>query len=619
MPRTGVLTPAAAEQDLPARALHLLQSVFGYPAFRGSQAEIVQLIVAGGDALVLMPTGGGKSLCYQIPSLLRHGCGIVISPLIALMQDQVDALGELGVRAAFLNSSQSFDESMRVERALRQGELDLLYIAPERLLTQRCLEMLDGVPIALFAIDEAHCVSQWGHDFRPEYIRLSVLHERYPDVPRIALTATADGQTRAEIIERLQLGQAQQFISSFDRPNIRYQIVEKENVRRQLLDFITTEHAGEAGIVYCLSRKKVEETAEFLRENGISALAYHAGMDTPTRSKHQSRFLREDGIIMVATIAFGMGIDKPDVRFVAHLDLPRSIEGYYQETGRAGRDGLPADAWMAYGLQDVVQQRRMIEESEADITFKRMQSARLDAMLGLCETLTCRRVRLLAYFDQASEACGNCDTCLNPPVSFDATEATQKLLSTIYRVGQRFGAVHVLEVLRGSDSEKVRQWRHHELSTFGIGSDKSEAEWRAILRQTFALGLVEIDHENYGSLRLPEAARAVLRGERQVAMRLYQKPVRQKRAPARSGSYTETGLSSSQQTLFEKLRWWRMETARSHNLPAYVIFHDNTLREIARAGPATLDDLRQVSGVGEKKLESYGAQIIALVREQGAD
>ena len=619
MPTTAVLTSAASEQNLPARALHLLQSVFGYPAFRGSQAEIVQLVACGGDALVLMPTGGGKSLCYQIPSLLRHGCGIVISPLIALMQDQVDALGELGVRAAFLNSSQSFDESMRVERALRQGELDLLYIAPERLLTQRCLEMLDGVPIALFAIDEAHCVSQWGHDFRPEYIRLSVLHERYPDVPRIALTATADGQTRTEIIERLQLGQAQQFISSFDRPNIRYQIVEKENVRRQLLDFITAEHAGEAGIVYCLSRKKVEETAEFLRENGISALAYHAGMDTPIRSKHQSRFLREDGIIMVATIAFGMGIDKPDVRFVAHLDLPRSIEGYYQETGRAGRDGLPADAWMAYGLQDVVQQRRMIEESEADITFKRMQSARLDAMLGLCETLTCRRVRLLAYFDQASEACGNCDTCLNPPVSFDATEATQKLLSTIYRVGQRFGAVHVLEVLRGSDSEKVRQWRHHELSTFGIGSDKSEAEWRAILRQTFALGLVEIDHENYGSLRLPEAARAVLRGERQVAMRLYQKPVRQKRAPVRSGSYTETGLSAAQQTLFEKLRWWRMETARTHNLPAYVIFHDNTLREIARAGPATLDDLRQVSGVGEKKLDSYGAQIIALVCEQGVD
>ena len=607
-----------ADNDLPTRALHVLQSVFGYPVFRGAQAEIVHLIASGGDALVLMPTGGGKSLCYQIPSLLRKGCGIVISPLIALMQDQVDALGELGVRAAFLNSSQSFDESLRVERALRQGGLDLLYIAPERLLTQRCLEMLDGVQIALFAIDEAHCVSQWGHDFRPEYIRLSVLHERYPAIPRIALTATADVQTRSEIIERLQLGEARQFISSFDRPNIRYQIVEKENVRRQLLDFITTEHAGEAGIVYCLSRKKVEETAEFLRENGLNALAYHAGMDTPTRSRHQSRFLREDGLIMVATIAFGMGIDKPDVRFVAHLDLPRSIEGYYQETGRAGRDGLPADAWMAYGLQDVVQQRRMIEESDADVSFKRMQSARLDAMLGLCETLSCRRVRLLAYFDQASEACGNCDTCLNPPVSFDATEATQKLLSTIYRVGQRFGAVHVLEVLRGSDSEKVRQWRHHELSTFGIGADKSEAEWRAILRQTFALGLVEIDHDNYGSLRLPEAARAVLRGERQVAMRRYQKPVRQKRAPVRSGSYAESDLSAPQQQLFEKLRWWRMETARSHNLPAYVIFHDNTLREIARAAPVTLDDLRQVSGVGEKKLESYGEQIITLVGEQSS-
>lgn len=613
-----MLTSVKAAPDVPARALHMLQSVFGYPAFRGAQADIVELITQGGDALVLMPTGGGKSLCYQIPSLLWPGCGIVISPLIALMQDQVDALAELGVRAAFLNSSQSFDESMRVERALRRGELDLLYIAPERLLTSRCLEMLEGVSIALFAIDEAHCVSQWGHDFRPEYIRLSVLHERYPAVPRIALTATADVQTRVEIIERLQLGDAQQFISSFDRPNIRYQIVEKDNVRRQLLDFITTEHAGEAGIVYCLSRKKVEETAEFLREQGLNALAYHAGMDTATRSQHQSRFLREDGIVMVATIAFGMGIDKPDVRFVAHLDLPRSIEGYYQETGRAGRDGLPADAWMAYGLQDVVQQRRMIEESDADANFKRMQSARLDAMLGLCETLSCRRVLLLAYFDQTIEACGNCDTCLNPPISFDATEATQKLLSTIYRVGQRFGAVHVLEVLRGSDSEKVRQWRHHELSTFGIGADKSEAEWRAILRQTFALGLVEIDHDNYGALRLPEAARAVLRGERQIAMRRYQKPVRQKRKPVRTGSYTESDLSAPQQQLFEKLRWWWMETARSHNLPAYVIFHDNTLREIARAMPVTLDDLRQVSGVGEKKLESYGQQIMTLVQEQAA-
>ena len=602
-------------EDRQARALHVLQSVFGYPAFRGAQADIVDLIAAGGDALVLMPTGGGKSLCYQIPSLLRSGCGIIISPLIALMQDQVDALAELGVRAAFLNSTQSFEEAMNTERALRRGELDLLYVAPERLLTQRCLELLDSIEIALFAIDEAHCVSQWGHDFRPEYIRLSVLHERYPAIPRIALTATADFQTRSEIIERLQLNKAQQFISSFDRPNIRYQIVEKENVRRQLLDFIRTDHAGEAGIVYCLSRKKVEETAEFLNESGINALAYHAGMDSSIRSKHQSRFLREDGMVMVATIAFGMGIDKPDVRFVAHLDLPKSIEGYYQETGRGGRDGQPADAWMAYGLQDVVQQRRMIEESEADIQFKRMQSARLDAMLGLCETLTCRRVRLLDYFGQASKPCGNCDTCLNPPVSFDATEVVQKLLSTIYRVGQRFGAIHVLEVLRGIDSEKVKQWRHHELSTFGIGSDKSEAEWRAILRQAIAMGLVEIDHENYGSLRLPEAARSVLKGEHSIAMRRYQKPVRQKRVSTKPTGYTESDLSAAQQALFERLRWWRMETARAHNVPAYVIFHDASLREIARAMPVSLDELRNVSGVGEKKLESYGEQITALVIE----
>ena len=600
-------------EDLRARALHVLQSVFGYPVFRGEQADIIELIAGGGDALVLMPTGGGKSLCYQIPSLLRDGCGVVVSPLIALMQDQVDALAELGVRAAFLNSTQSFDDMLAVERALRRGELDLLYVAPERLLTPRCLELLDSVPIALFAIDEAHCVSQWGHDFRPEYIRLSVLHERYPQVPRIALTATADFQTRDEIVHRLQLEGARQFISSFDRPNIRYQIVEKENVRRQLLDFIRSEHQGDAGIVYCLSRKKVEETADLLNESGVAALAYHAGMDSGTRSAHQSRFLREEGIVMVATIAFGMGIDKPDVRFVAHLDLPKSIEGYYQETGRAGRDGLPADAWMAYGLQDVVQQRRMIEESDADITFKRMQSARLDAMLGLCETIGCRRVHLLEYFGQASTPCGNCDNCLAPPQSFDATEEVQKLLSTIYRTGQRFGAVHVLEVLRGSDSEKVRQWGHDKLSTYGIGADKPEPEWRAILRQAIALGLLEIDHENYGSLRLPAAARAVLTGERRVAMRRYQKPQKQRKPAARTGSFTEIELSTPQQALFERLRWWRVETARSHNVPAYVIFHDATLREIARAMPVTLDELRQVSGVGEKKLETYGEQLIALV------
>ncbi len=605
-------------QDSRARALHVLHSVFGYPEFRGEQADIVELVASGGDALVLMPTGGGKSLCYQIPSLVRDGCGVVISPLIALMQDQVDALAELGVRAAFLNSTQDFNEVLRIERALRRGELDLLYVAPERLLTPRCLELLDSAHIALFAIDEAHCVSQWGHDFRPEYIRLSVLHERYPQVPRIALTATADFQTRDEIVHRLQLEGARQFISSFDRPNIRYQIVEKENVRRQLLDFIRSEHAGDAGIVYCLSRKKVEETAEFLNESGINALAYHAGMDTQTRSANQSRFLREEGIVMVATIAFGMGIDKPDVRFVAHLDLPKSIEGYYQETGRAGRDGQPADAWMAYGLQDVVQQRRMIDESDADVQFKRVQSARLDAMLGLCETLGCRRVRLLEYFGQASGPCGNCDTCLSPPVSFDATEAVQKLLSTIYRVGQRFGAGHVLEVLRGIDSDKVRQWNHQQLSTFGIGSDKSEAEWRAILRQAIALGLVAIDHEAYGSLKLPEAARAVLRGEQVIAMRRYQKPAKSKSVARPSAVAAASDLSPAQQALFERLRWWRVETARSHNVPAYVIFHDASLREIARAMPMSLDDLRQVSGVGEKKLETYGEQIIALVAEQRA-
>ncbi|MNR78115.1 ATP-dependent DNA helicase RecQ [compost metagenome] len=604
-----------SKADLSAQALHILETVFGYSSFRGEQAEIVDVVARGGDALVLMPTGGGKSLCYQIPSLLRDGVGVVISPLIALMQDQVDALAEVGVRAAFLNSTQSFEESVRIERRLRTGDLDLLYVAPERLMTPRCLDMLETTKIALFAIDEAHCVSQWGHDFRPEYIRLSVLHERFPQVPRIALTATADHQTRAEIAHRLQLDDARMFVSSFDRPNIRYQIVEKANGRKQVLDFIESEHPGDAGIVYCLSRKKVEETAEFLNENGITALPYHAGMDFATRSKNQARFLREESIVMVATIAFGMGIDKPDVRFVAHLDLPKSIEGYYQETGRAGRDGAAANAWMAYGLQDVVQQRRMIDESEADETFKRVQSVKLDAMLGLCETLYCRRARLLDYFGQASTPCGNCDTCLNPPRSFDATVAVQKLLSTIYRVGQRFGAMHVLDVLRGVDSDKIKQWQHEQVSTFGIGSDRSEAEWRAILRQSIALGLVSVDHESYGALKLTEAARPVLKGGETVQLREYQKPLKSKRASSKPKGFVETDLSVAEQAVFEKLRWWRMETARKHNVPAYVIFHDATMREIAKAQPATLDDLRGVSGVGEKKLETYGADIVALIAE----
>jgi ATP-dependent DNA helicase RecQ len=596
-------------------ALHILQTVFGYPAFRGQQAEIVNHVAGGGDALVLMPTGGGKSLCYQIPAMLRDGVGVVVSPLIALMQDQVDALNEVGVRAAFLNSTQSFDEAMRTERRVRNGELDLIYVAPERLMTARCMELLEASNIALFAIDEAHCVSQWGHDFRPEYIKLSILHERFPKVPRIALTATADPQTRAEIAHRLQLDDAMQFVSSFDRPNIRYQIVEKANGRKQVLDFIREEHAGDAGIVYCLSRKKVEETAEFLNEQGVTALPYHAGMDIATRTKNQARFLREDSIVMVATIAFGMGIDKPDVRFVAHLDLPKSIEGYYQETGRAGRDGAPADAWMAYGLQDVVQQRRMIEESEADANFKRVQSAKLDAMLGLCETLSCRRVRLLDYFGQASGPCGNCDVCLTPPVSFDASLQVQKLLSTIYRVDQRFGAGHVIDVLRGVDSEKVKQWRHEKLSTFGIGAETSEAEWRAILRQAIALGLVMVDYDAYSSLKLTDEARPVLRGERKVQLRQYQKPVKKKRESAKPKGYVETDLSTVEQAIFDKLRWWRVETARKHNVPAYVIFHDATMREIAKMKPVSLGDLRNVSGVGEKKLETYGEEIVALIAE----
>ncbi|HJV51700.1 MAG TPA: DNA helicase RecQ [Noviherbaspirillum sp.] len=598
-------------------ALDVLQTVFGYPSFRGQQAQIVAQVAHGGDALVLMPTGGGKSLCYQIPALLRDGVGVVVSPLIALMQDQVDALAEVGVRAAFLNSTLTFEETIRTERQVRNGELDLLYVAPERLLTPRCLELLEASKLALFAIDEAHCVSQWGHDFRPEYIKLSVLHERFPEVPRIALTATADPQTRAEIVQRLQLEDAMQFVSSFDRPNIRYQIVEKTNGRKQVLDFIQEEHAGDAGIVYCLSRKKVEETAEFLNAHGVAALPYHAGMDHTTRAANQARFLREDAIVMVATIAFGMGIDKPDVRFVAHLDLPKSIEGYYQETGRAGRDGLPADAWMAYGLQDVVQQRRMIDESEADETFKRVQTAKLDAMLGLCETLNCRRVRLLDYFGQQSGPCGNCDTCLNPPVSFDGTIPVQKLLSAIYRVDQRFGAGHVIDVLRGIDSEKVRQWRHDKLPTFGVGGDISEAEWRSILRQAIALGLVVVDHDAYGSLKLTAEAKPVLRGERSVQLRQYQKPVKQKRQAARPKGYVEADLSDAEQAIFDKLRWWRVETARKHNVPAYVIFHDATMREIAKLKPGSLDELRNVSGVGEKKLETYGEEIVSLITGMG--
>jgi ATP-dependent DNA helicase RecQ len=602
------------QPDLSQRALHLLQTVFGYPAFRGHQAQIVEHVGNGGDALVLMPTGGGKSLCYQIPAMLRNGVGVVVSPLIALMQDQVDALAEVGVRAAFLNSTQTYEEAARIERLVRTNQIDLLYVAPERLLTQRCFDLLQDSQIALFAIDEAHCVSQWGHDFRPEYIRLSVLHEHFPNVPRIALTATADQLTRDEIIHRLALNEAAQFVSSFDRPNIRYQIVEKTNGRKQLLDFITAEHAGDSGIVYCLSRKKVEETAEFLNEHGVRSLAYHAGMEHAVRADNQARFLREDNIVMVATIAFGMGIDKPDVRFVCHLDLPKSIEGYYQETGRAGRDGMPASAWMSYGLQDVVLQRRMIDESEADENFKRVLSAKLDSMLGLCETLSCRRVRLLEYFGEPATPCGNCDTCLIPPVSFDGTVPVQKLLSAIYRCDQRFAAGHVIDVLRGVGSERILTWHHDKLSVYGIGADRSEQEWRAILRQVIALGLVTVDHEQFSSLKLTDAARPVLKGGQKVQLRQYQKPVKQKRSAAPKG-YVEADLDGDEQRIFDRLRSWRMGAAREHSVPAYVIFNDATLREIAKVKPATLGEMRGISGVGEKKLISYGDEIVRLIAE----
>ncbi len=597
------------------KALAVLREVFGYAAFRGHQAEIIEHVAGGGDALVLMPTGSGKSLCYQIPALLREGMGVVVSPLIALMHDQVAALAELGVRAAFLNSTLSGAQAAEVERRARGGELDLLYVAPERLLTGRCLDLLAASRLALLAIDEAHCVSQWGHDFRPEYLQLAVLRERFPGVPRIALTATADAQTRAEILGRLELGEARAFVSSFDRPNIRYRIVEKDDARRQLREFIAGEHAGEAGIVYCLSRKKAEETAAFLEAQGISALAYHAGMDAATRRHHQERFQREDGIVMVATIAFGMGIDKPDVRFVAHLDLPKSVEGYYQETGRAGRDGLPAQAWMAYGLQDVVQLRRLIEQSEAGEAHKRIQAAKLDAMLGLCETAECRRVRLLAYFGEAGAPCGNCDNCLEPPATFDGTLAAQQLLSCVYRVGQRFGALHVIDVLRGEATAKVAQRQHDRLNVFGVGRERSSREWRAIARQCIALGLLEIDHDAYGALRLTPESRAVLKGGRSVALRAWREPKRSVRRQETASPVDN--LSLEEQKLFDRLRAWRLEAARRHGVPAYVILHDATLREIASAQPASLEALRGISGVGAKKLEAYGADIVGLVGQFG--
>ncbi|HEX5462651.1 MAG TPA: DNA helicase RecQ [Steroidobacteraceae bacterium] len=621
--------------DVDDEASRILREVFGYAQFRGEQREIIAHLIAGGDALVLMPTGGGKSLCYQIPALARPGLGVVVSPLIALMQDQVAALQEAGVRAAALNSAMSWPEVMETERQARAGQLDLLYVAPERLVTERCLGLLDRCAPALFAIDEAHCVSQWGHDFRPEYLQLSVLAERYPGVPRIALTATADIATRKEMIARLRLREPRVFIASFDRPNIRYRLGEKDNPRRQLLRFIRDEHGGESGIVYCLARASVEDTAEFLVRQGVDALPYHAGLDSGTREGNQRRFIRDDGIVMVATIAFGMGIDKPDVRFVAHLDLPKSIEGYYQETGRAGRDGLPADAWMVYGLQDVVQQRRMIEQSEASADYKRVATAKLDALLGLCETTECRRVRLLDYFGEVAQPCGNCDNCLDRPEEWDGTVAAQKLLSCIARcesaTGFGFGAQHVIDILRGNRTVKVEQFRHERLSTFGIGADLEVAQWRSVLRQLVMLRLVEVDTERYSVLRLTSACREVLRGERTIRLRRAidrgeTRPTgrgqvdRSRVTGAQVARVTSAGAASTaddetHQLLFQALRDWRRQVAREHGVPAYTVFHDSTLEEIARRRPGSTEELRAVSGVGAVKLERYGMAVLGVVQD----
>ena len=593
-------------------ALETLQRVFGYSAFRGHQQAIVEHLAAGHDALVLMPTGAGKSLCYQVPALLREGTGIVVSPLIALMQDQVDALRQLGVRAAFLNSSLEAAEAVQVEQALLNGELDLLYVAPERLLTGRFLSLLDRSRIALFAIDEAHCVSAWGHDFRREYLELALLHERWPDVPRIALTATADPPTQREIAERLNLVDAEKFVSSFDRANIRYTVVQKDNARHQLRDMLR-KHKGEAGIVYCLSRKRVEQFADYLAEQGFNALPYHAGLDAAVRAHNQRRFLREDGIVMVATIAFGMGIDKPDVRFVAHMDLPKSMEGYYQETGRAGRDGEAAEAWLCYGLGDVVLLKQMIEQSEAGEERKRLERRKLDQLLGYCESTQCRRQVLLAGFGETyPHDCGNCDNCLSPAETWDATEAAQKALSCVYRSGQRFGVNHVIDVLRGSQSERIQQCGHEHLTTYGIGKDLDATTWRSVFRQLVACGLLEVEAE-FGSLRLTEGSRAVLRGERRLQLRKEQRERRERDRGPRSGLAVE----AADLPRFQLLRDLRAQLAREQNVPAYVIFHDSTLRNIAELQPATLDELGRVGGIGGAKLERYGQRVLEALATAG--
>ncbi len=601
----------------------VLRNVFGFETFRGRQAEIISHVLAGRDALVLMPTGGGKSLCYQIPSICRPGVGVVVSPLIALMRDQVETLRQVGVRAAALNSTLSHEETSRVTRQMREGTLDLVYIAPERLLTDTCLNLIESCKVALFAIDEAHCVSQWGHDFRPEYLRLAVLRERFPSVPRIALTATADGPTRRDIVEGLALSPdsagGRVFVSGFDRPNIQYRVVPKRNPRDQLLEFLTPEHEGESGIVYCISRRKTEETAQWLSERGFQALPYHAGLNTALRARNQDHFLKEEGIVMAATIAFGMGIDKPDVRFVAHLDLPKSVEAYYQETGRAGRDGLPSDAWMAYGLEDVVKQRRWIEDSDAAERQKQVERQKLNALLGYCETTRCRRQVLIEYFGEAHPAaCGNCDTCLAPVDSFDGSREAQMALSCVYRTGQMFGVGHIIDVLLGGETERIHKFRHDRLSTYGIGKERPRAEWHSVFRQLVAMGLLVVDIQGHGGLRLGENSREVLRGERRIDFR--RDPVRKRRAKtgrAGAGKSRERAEldGRAEETLFEALRARRMELANEQGIPAYVIFHDSTLIEMANGKPGNLEDLQGISGIGKAKLKRYGEDFLAVIAD----
>ena len=600
-------------------ALQTLHDVFGYTTFKGEQEAVVAHVTAGGDALVLMPTGGGKSLCYQLPALLREGVGIVVSPLIALMQDQVDALKQLGVRAAFLNSSQDVDEAREITAQLMRGHLQIVYVAPERLLMASFLALLEqiqeGAGIALFAIDEAHCVSQWGHDFRPEYRQLTVLHERFPQVPRIALTATADAPTRAEIVERLKLEEAQQFISSFDRPNIRYRITQKANARQQLEKFLEAEHANDAGIIYCLSRRKVEETATWLQSRGWDALPYHAGLDASMRQQNQRRFLRDEGVIMVATVAFGMGIDKPNVRFVAHLDLPKSMEAYYQETGRAGRDGLPANAWMTYGLGDVVSMRKMLDAGDAPEQRKAVERQKLDALLGFCESTSCRHQTLLRYFgEQHSGDCQQCDNCLNPVDTWDATQAVQMALSCVYRTGQRFGVLHLIDVLLGKSTPKVEQFQHHQLSTFGIGKSLSQQQWSSVYRQLVAGGYLESDIEAYGGLKLAEAARAVLKGESDVWLRRDAEVVSARVSKAERGARAKEGYEEvSDDPLWHALKAKRMELAREQGVPPYVIFHDSTLLEILNQKPTSLIEMSQITGIGQAKLMRYGNAFLEVL------